>query len=132
MWDFSRPTRVESDASGFATGGVLEQQAEDGTWHPVAYRSEGMTETERNYEIYDRELMGIIRALEDWRHYLEGLPEKFIIYSDHKNLEYWKTARNLTRRQARWSLFLSRFDFTLHHPGFHTYILPHDHIVTLY
>lgn len=113
MWDFDRPTRVETDASGFAVGGVLEQQAEDGTWHPVAYRSEAMTETERNYEIYDRELMAIVRAFEDWRHYLEGLPGKFVVFSDHKNLEYWKTARNLTRRQARWSLFLSRFHFEI-------------------
>ena len=53
MWDFNKPTRVETDASGFATGGVLEQKQEDGLWHPVAYLSEGMTETERNYEIYD-------------------------------------------------------------------------------
>lgn len=51
--------------------------------------------------------MAVIRALEAWRHYLEGLPNKFQILTDHKNLEYWRTAQNLTRRQARWSLFLS-------------------------
>lgn len=113
MWDFDLPTRVETDASGYATGGVIEQKHADGFWHPVAYLSEGMTETERNYEIYDRELLAIVRALEAWRHYLEGLPQKFIIHSDHKNLEYWRTARNLTRRQARWSLFLSRFNFEI-------------------
>lgn len=113
MWDYDLPTRVETDASGFGTGAVLEQQHSDGKWHPVAYLSEGMTETKRNYEIYDRELMGVVRALEAWRHYLEGLPQKFLIHSDHKNLEYWRTARNLTRRQARWALFLSRFNFEL-------------------
>ena len=96
MWDFDLPTRIETDASGYATGGVLEQKHSDGQWHPVAYLSEGMTETERNYEIYDRELLAIIRALEAWRHYLEGLPQKFVIHSDHKNLEYWHTAKNLT------------------------------------
>ena len=72
-----------------------------------------MTETERNYEIYDRELLAVVRALESWHHYLEGLPEKFTVYSDHKNLEYWTKARNLTRRQARWALFLSRFNFEI-------------------
>ena len=46
MWDFDLPTRVETDASGFATGGILEQKHEDGLWHPVAYLSEGMTEME--------------------------------------------------------------------------------------
>ena len=76
-----------------------------------------MNAPERNYEIYDKELMAIVRALEDWRHYLEGLPE-FTVISDHKNLEYWTKARDLTRRQARWSLWLSRFNFQItHHPG---------------
>jgi hypothetical protein len=77
-----------------------------------------MIDAERNYEIYDKEMLTIIRALEDWRHYLEGLPQPFDIISDHRNLEYWRTAQNLTRRQARWSLYLSRFDFCLtHKPG---------------
>ncbi|PIL23032.1 hypothetical protein GSI_14339 [Ganoderma sinense ZZ0214-1] len=117
-WAPLRPTRIEVDASGFAMGGVLLQKLEDGLWHPVAYRSQSMVEAERNYEIYDREMLGIIRALEDWRHYLEGLPEPFNIITDHRNLEYWQTAQNLTRRQARWSLYLSRFNFHLaHKPG---------------
>ena len=116
MWNQSRPTRIEVDASGFATGGVILQKCDDDLWHPVAYRSESMSEAERNYEIYDREMLAIIRALEDWRHFLEGLP--FEIISDHKNLEYWRTAKDLTRRQARWALWLSRFDFILtHKPG---------------
>jgi hypothetical protein len=77
-----------------------------------------MADAERNYEIYDKEMLAIIRALEDWRHYLEGLPTSFDIISDHRNLQYWRTAQNLTRRQARWSLYLSRFDFLLtHKPG---------------
>lgn len=81
--------------------------------HLVTYLSEGITETECNYEIYDRELLAVIRALESWNHCLEGLSEKFPIYTDHKNLEYWKTVWNLTRWQARWSLFLSRFNFEI-------------------
>lgn len=64
MWDFDLPTQVETDASGYATGAVIEQKHADGFWHPVAYLSEGMTETKQNYEIYDRELLAIVRALE--------------------------------------------------------------------
>ena len=117
-WDPNRPTRLEVDASGYATGGVLSQRLDDGLWHPIAYRSESMTEAERNYEIYDREMLAIIRSLEDWRHFLEGLPAPFEIITDHQNLQYWRTAQNLTRRQARWSIWLSRFEFTLtHKPG---------------
>jgi RNase H-like domain found in reverse transcriptase len=109
---------LEVDASGFATGRVLLQQLEDDLWHPIAFRSESMVEAERNYEIYDKEMLAVIQALEDWRHYLEGLPNTFTIVTDHRNLEYWRTAQNLTRRQARWSLYLSQFDFHLtHKPG---------------
>ena len=54
-------------------------------------------------------MLGTIRALEDWQHFLEGLP--FELVTDHKNIEWWTTARDLNRRQARWSLYLSRFDF---------------------
>lgn len=85
---------------------MLLQKGDDGLWHPVAYQSETMNMLKRNYEIYDKEFIAIIRALEDWRHYLEGLSE-FIVILDHKNLEYWTKAHNLTRRQARWSLWLS-------------------------
>jgi transposase InsO family protein len=118
MWEPDRPTRLEVDASSYATGGVLLQKLSDGRWHPIAFRSESMTEAERNYEIYDKEMLAIIRALEDWRHYLEGLPRPFDIITDHRGLEYWRTAQHLTRRQARWSLYLSRFEFRLtHKPG---------------
>lgn len=65
-----------------------------------------MNAPEHNYEIYDKEFMAIVRALEDWRHYLEGLPE-FTAISEYKNLEYWTKAHNLTWRQARWLLWLS-------------------------
>ena len=54
-------------------------------------------------------MLGTIRALEDWRHFLEGLPFKLV--TDHKNIEWWTTACDLNRRQARWSLYLSRFNF---------------------
>ena len=48
---------------------------------------------ERNYEIYDREMLGFIRALEDWRHFLEGI--SFEVITDHKNIEWWTTMRDL-------------------------------------
>jgi len=118
LWDPNRPTRIEVDASGFATGGALLQQLDDGLWHPIAFRSSSMQPAERNYEIYDREMLAIIEALKDWRHFLEGLPEPFEIITDHANLEYWRTAHDLSRRHARWALYLSRFQFRLtHRPG---------------
>ena len=95
IYDPNRKTRIEVDASGFATGAVLSQEGEDGKFHPIAFHSESMSDAERNYEIYDKEMLAIIRALQAWRQYLEGLPSQFEIQSDHKNLEYWRTAQNL-------------------------------------
>ena len=55
----------------------------------------------------------IIRGLEAWRHLLEGAQYKFEIWTDHKNLEYFMKVQKLNRRQARWALYLSWFDFIL-------------------
>jgi hypothetical protein len=117
--DDSKPFRVEADSSDFATGAVLSQQSDlDEKWHPIAFFSKSLSEVERNYEIHDKEMLAIIRALEDWRHFLEGAQHKVEVWTDHKNLQYFMTAQKLNRRQARWSLYLSRFDFNLHHrPG---------------
>ena len=60
-------------------------------------------------------MLAIIWALEEWRHFLEGASEKFEIWTDHKNLEYFMTAQKLNHRQAHWSLYLSQFNFSLHH-----------------
>jgi hypothetical protein len=73
---------------------------------------------ERNYKIHDKEMLAVMRLLEEWRHFLEGTKQKVEIWTDHKNLEYFMTAKKLNHRQARWSLYLSRFNFVMHHcPG---------------
>jgi len=110
--------RIEADSSDFATGAVLSQQSTtDGKWYPVAFYSKSLSSVERNYEIHDKEMLAIICALEEWRHFLEGATHPVEIWTDHKNLEYFMTAKKLNRCQARWSLHLARFDFLLyHHP----------------
>jgi transposase InsO family protein len=116
--DEERPFRLEADSSDFATGAVLSQLSDDEKWHPIGFYSKSLSEVERNYETHDKEMLAIIRALEEWRHLLEGARHKVEVWTDHKNLEYFRTARKLNRRQARWSLLLSRFEYTLHHrPG---------------
>ena len=109
VYDPELPTRVEVDASGFATGGILSQKHDNGLWHPIAYHLQSMSKEEHNYKIYDREMLGLIRALEDWRHFLEGIT--FEVITDHKNIEWWTTMRDLNRHQAQWSLYLSQFTF---------------------
>jgi len=113
--DIDKKMRMEVDTSDYAMGGVLSMECEDGLWRPVAFLSKSLNETERNYEIHDKEMLAIIRGLEAWRHLLEGVQTKFEIWTDHKNLEYFMKAQKLNRRQARWALYLSQFDFILKH-----------------
>jgi len=113
--DIDKKMRIEVDALDYVTGGVLSMECRDGLWRPVAFFSKSLNETKRNYEIHDKEMLAIIRGLEAWRHLLEGVQTKFEIWTDHKNLEYFMKAQKLNRRQARWALYLSQFDFTLKH-----------------
>ena len=118
MPDPTKPFQIECDASKVATGAVLHQKGEDNLWHPCTYLSKAFTATERNYQIYDRELLAIIRAFEAWRHYLDSAEQPVEVLSDHKNLTYFRSAQKLNRQQARWSLFLSQFNYRLvHQPG---------------
>jgi len=72
MVDTTKELCVELDASDFATGAVLSMKCDDGKWHPCAYLSKGLNDVERNYDVHDKEMLGIMHALESWRHYLEG------------------------------------------------------------
>jgi len=64
LLDNSRPFWIEADSSDFATGAVLSQQSpEDNKWHPVAFLSKSLSPVERNYEIHDKEMLAIVRAL---------------------------------------------------------------------
>jgi hypothetical protein len=98
--DPTKPFQVETDASDFAIGAILSQPDEDGVLHPVAYYSRKFTAPEINYPIYDKELLAIIAAFEEWRPYLAGAQHRVQVITDHKNLIYFSTTRTLNRRVA--------------------------------
>jgi len=106
---------MEADALNYATRGVLSIKCSDEKWRLVAFISKSLSDTERNYKIHDKEMLVVIRYLEAWKHFLEGTVVKFEIWTDHKNLKYFMKAQKLNKRQARWALYLSKFDFTLKH-----------------
>jgi len=109
---------MEVNTLDYAIGGVLSMECEDRRWRPVAYLSKSLNETERNYEIHNKEILAVIRGLENWRYLLEGTKFKFEVWTDHKNLEYFMKAQKLNQRQAHWALYLSKFNFTLKYvPG---------------
>ena len=110
--DFQKQFYISTDASAYSLGTVLSQEGESFTpldndkppprskLHPVAFYSATLTSTERNYDIYKRELLAIMKTLAHWRQYLIWTPKPFTILTDHANLLYWKSPRKLNRRTA--------------------------------
>ena len=112
-----RDTVMECDSSGSVTGGVLSQYDDEGILRPCAYFSRKNSPAECNYEIHDKELLAVIRGLEEWDAELRSV-EKFTVITDHKNLEYFMKPRRLNERQVRWSATLSQYNMQLlYRPG---------------
>ncbi|KAE8205032.1 hypothetical protein CF327_g7674, partial [Tilletia walkeri] len=110
------PIRVSTDSSDFGIGGVLEQKF-DNRWHPVAFESRKLTPAERNYPIREKELLAVVHCLTVWRLYLEDV-ENFEVLTDHHSLQYFKTQKELNKRQARWQELLCNFTYTIKYiPG---------------
>jgi RNase H-like domain found in reverse transcriptase len=97
QFDPERETLVEADSSGWNVGGVISQYDEKGELYPCAYFSKKNSPAECNYEIHDKELLAIIRCLEEWDAELRSVRD-FTILTDHKNLEYFMKVRQLTER----------------------------------
>ncbi|KAF8752651.1 Encoded by [Rhizoctonia solani] len=80
--------------------------------------SKSFSGAEANYDTHNKELLAIIKALEEWRIFLEATDKPIQVFTDHRNLEYWIQARTFNRRHAQWRIFLSNFNFEIHYrPG---------------
>ena len=112
-WKPDRQIIVETDASDYALAAILSIQESDDSVHPVAYLSRTFSGAELNYDVHDKELLAIFEAFKSWRHYLEGPAFPIDVVTDHKNLEYFSTTKILSRRQARWSEYLSAFNMVV-------------------
>ena len=113
-----RAKMIETNVSDLAKGRILNQLELDRKWHPLAYLSECFLLAEINYDVHDKKMVVIVNCFERWRHFLIGCPEKIIVYTDHKNLEYFNSTKVLNRRQGWWAEKLNEFNFTIiYHPG---------------
>ena len=99
--DLDKKMRIEVDALDYAIGGILFMECKDGRWRPVAFLLKSLNVTEKNYEIHNKEMLAVIRGLENWKYLLEGTKFKFKVWTDHKNLEYFMKAQKLDQRQAQ-------------------------------
>ncbi|KAE8669996.1 putative Quercetin 3-O-methyltransferase 1 [Hibiscus syriacus] len=106
--DFEKVFEVNCDASGVGIGGVLSQAD-----RPIAFFSEKLSGSKKNYSTYDLELYAIVQSLKHWRHYL--VQKEFILFTDHEALKYINGQHKLSRRHAKWVAYLQEFTFTLRH-----------------
>jgi len=122
---YDKPFVVHTDASTYGVGAILLQEGEINPQkpskphlHPIAYYSVMFTSTERNYDIYERELLAVIKALQNWRPHLAWTPHPFTLITNHANLTFWKHPQKVNRRIARWFAELQDYWFKIKHvPG---------------
>ena len=117
-FDPTKACFVFTDASDRAISGILYQKNEDDKLQPVAFFSRTLSSAEQNYDIFNKELLGVVASLKHWRIYLEGASHQITVFTDHSNLVPFTTTKELNRRHARWSEILSGYDFVIKHiPG---------------
>jgi len=92
-------------------GAVLEQQGEDGEWHPVMFWSKTLKPAERNYSGPERECLAVVQAIKQFRHYVYG--SQFTVYTDHNALKWLQTVKEPTGRLQRWILALQEYNFEI-------------------
>ena len=136
-FDLECHIQIETDAAGYAIGGVLSQLTSDqvtsdqvtsgselnsakskvstksdlNQWHPVAYFSRKMIPAETRYKTHNAELLAIIEAFKTWKHYLEGCKHKVLVVTDHHNLCRFMDTKSLSSRQVWWAQELSKYHF---------------------
>ncbi|GAA5958537.1 hypothetical protein JCM8115_002497 [Rhodotorula mucilaginosa] len=117
-FDPTRQITMITDASQYALSAQLYQDDEQGFLQPVAFHSRQFTPPEINYQTYDQEMLAIAAGFDAFRHWCHGSPLPVVVKSDHNNLSYFRTCRQLNARQARWYCDLVEFDFVIQHlPG---------------
>ena len=107
------PITIEADASDYALCCILSQPSPQGDLHPVCYYSRKFSAAELNYPIYDKELLAVVAGFKHWRVYVEGAQHLVQVFTDHKNLEYFSTARTTSRRHSRWAATLAAYDYKI-------------------
>jgi hypothetical protein len=95
--DLKKTFYLQTDTSTSGAGAVLSQELDDSKKRrPIAYFSCIYSPAEANYNIYEKEFLAVIKAIQNWRAHLIWMEKLFIIKTDHKNLTYWKEHKRLS------------------------------------
>ena len=113
--DHDKPFTLECDASQYALGAVLSQRNDKGKLQPVGYYSKTLIPAERNYDVYDRELLALVRGLENWRHLLLGAQHQIEVFTDHNGLTKYRHAQKISRWVARYLPILWEYHILIKH-----------------
>lgn len=109
--DPSRGFILYTDASDQAIGAVLMQEFEDGV-HPIAFLSKKHSPAEANYPVREKELLAIVTALQEWRHYVANVQTE--VFTDHDSLQYLQSQKlPLLGRMGRWLELTQAFDIKI-------------------
>jgi hypothetical protein len=106
-------TFLESNSFDYVSIEILSQKEDDDHIKSIVYFSKTLFFVECNYEIYDKELLTIIRCFEQWRAELQLIELLINVFIDHKNLKYFMITKKLNKKQAKWTKFLIEFDFKI-------------------
>ena len=112
--DFELPFVITTDAGEAAVGAIMKQNQGRGL-HPIAFTSRKLNSTEMRYSVYERELLGIVWALGQWRHYIEQSPHKVMIQTDHAPLRFLPNQTSVNTRVWRWINVLQGYDLDIRH-----------------
>ena len=103
----------ETDLSDHAQKDVLFQYNKNNILRSIVYFLYKLNVTESNYKIYNKKLLVIIQCFEQWHSELKDSLFSVKILTDHKNLQYFITTKQLTHQQTQWTEYLSWFDFKI-------------------
>ena len=114
--DFGKQFVVTTDASDAAVGAILEQDFGNGL-QPIAFASKKLNNAEMRYSAYERELLGIVWAIAQWKHYFRGL-HSVVIQTDHAPLRHLPNQASVNTRVWKWINIMQGYNLEIRHiPG---------------
>ena len=113
MFNSWKPITLETDALDYTIGACISQPDNQGKQHPVTFYLKKLSPAELNYNIHNKELLAVVEAFNQWKHYLTGAKHQITVYSDYKNLTAFTTTKQLNQRQVYQAETLAIYNFKI-------------------